>query len=51
MNANDSTAIQEARPVSPTFRGNRVVVVAPQTGSLLVGVLGLGLLLLSRLAT
>lgn len=52
MNANqESTELQEARAVSPTFRGNRSVVVTPQTRNLLVGLLGLGLLLLSRLPT
>jgi hypothetical protein len=50
MNVNGK-ATQEAHTVSPIVRGNRVVVDAPQTRGLLVGLLGLGLLLLSGLTT
>jgi hypothetical protein len=50
MNVNGK-ATQEARTVSPIARGNRVVIDAPLTRDLLVGLLGLGLLLLSGLTT
>ena len=46
----DSMAIQEAYSVSPMLRGNRIVADAPQTRGL-VGLLGLGLLLLSGRTT
>jgi hypothetical protein len=44
----DITCSQEVLPVSPSLRGDRVVIVSSPAGSLL-GLLGLGLLLLGRL--
>ena len=48
MNESATTFSQEVGPVSPSNRGNRVVVEPPRARGLL-GLLGLSLLVLGRL--